>query len=293
MQKNKAIFIIGSPGSGKDVIIRDITSNYNIVEFTSTLIDSMLSDDAAFKRAKTEKQDALLENRSILVTANSYDLSFIITKNILESIGYFTHLIIVEANLSTSYSRLNNRSNLRESLDRISIGNVNKPPLIELFSSNINVNNSEILDLSESREFVSGILDELQFKSSLILEEITNPKALKKRLSGKVPGPATVCLPIIDDVQSKQKLKKKSKIIPGDTIDATGEQITGWTSHMEGFDEPMPYYSPMTSGGRLQKIVEPSVSANDMRSDQDKERSRKILAKIKKINFKTAIPNGI
>ena len=56
MQKNQAIFVVGSPGSGKDVFIKDMTSNYNILEFTSSQISEMLSDDAAFKRAKTEKK---------------------------------------------------------------------------------------------------------------------------------------------------------------------------------------------------------------------------------------------
>ena len=36
MQNKQAIFIIGNPGSGKDVAIRDITSNYNIVEFAAS-----------------------------------------------------------------------------------------------------------------------------------------------------------------------------------------------------------------------------------------------------------------
>ncbi len=290
MKKNNAIFIIGSPGSGKDVVIRDITSNYNIVEFTSLQTDEMLSNDAAFKRAKTNKQDSLLEGSSIIVTANSFDLGFIVTKTILEAVGYSTQLIVVEADLSTSYDRLQNRSNLKESLERISIGNSNKSSIIKLFDSSIIVDNSKILDLSEAREFIGNILDDLQFKSDLTLDEIAPKTSIKKKLYGIVPGPAAVVLPIIDDVQ--QPKKKKSKAVPDNVTDATGEQITGWTSHTEAFDEPFPYYSPMTSGGRLQKLVNTNTTA-DMRSDQDKERSRKVLDKIKKINFKQVTPNGI
>ena len=76
MQTKQAIFIIGSPGSGKDVVIRDISSNYNIVEFAATQIDEMLSNDAAFKRALPEKQDSLLERTSILISTNSFNLNF-------------------------------------------------------------------------------------------------------------------------------------------------------------------------------------------------------------------------
>lgn len=301
MQTNKAIFIIGSPGSGKDIIIKDICSNYNMVEFTSSQIDEMLSDDLAFKRAKSEKRNSLLETQSILVTANSYDLGFVITKQILEFVGYETYLIMVEADLTTSYNRLNNRKNLKESLERVNIGNFNRNSIISLFSDSIVVDNSTTLDLSESRKFIFDILEDLTFNSDLTLEEITTKSCLKKKLKSVVPGRDAVVIPILahydinselSEILDATKTKKRKSITPGASTDATGEQITGWTSHMEAMDEPFPYYSPMTSGGRLSKVSSPNTTV-DLRSDQDKEETKKVLGKVKNIIFKQSIPKSI
>ena len=191
MQKNQAIFIIGAPGSGKDVVIRDITSNYNIIEFTATQIDEMLSNDTAFKRALPEKQESLLERNSILITANSFNLNFALTKQVLESIGYSAHLILVETNLSVSIERLKTRNNLKESLERITIGNANRKSILELFESNIIVDNSETLDLSEARIYILDILSELSFKSDLTLEDIAKPRIKKKLKSIVLPESIT------------------------------------------------------------------------------------------------------
>lgn len=185
MQKNQAIFVVGSPGSGKDVFIKDMTSNYNILEFTSSQISEMLSDDAAFKRAKTEKKNSLLYRESIVINCKSYELDFITNKDILEYVGYSTHLVLVEANMKVSYERVKNR-NVKESLERISQGNNNRNSILEIFESKIIVDNSETLNLTESREFINTILDDLVFKSDLTLESVVKDKSLKKKLKSKI-----------------------------------------------------------------------------------------------------------
>jgi dephospho-CoA kinase len=264
MQKNQAIFIIGAPGSGKDVVIRDITSNYNIVEFASTQIDEMLSNDAAFKRALSEKQESLLDRHSIVVTANSFNLNFAITKQILESIGYSSHLILVEADLAVSIERLKTRNNLKESLDRITTGNVNKTSILGLFESYIIVDNSKALDLSETRTYILDILSELSFKSDLTLEDIT-----------------------------KSKIKKKLKsIVPSDVTDTRGMTPGSWSVY-NGVSESYEVFSFDTSLIATSPMQKISSSIPDMRSDNDKERTRKVLGKIKKINFKKVVPYGI
>lgn len=185
MNNNKAIFIVGSPGSGKDVVIRDITSNYNLVEFTSTQINEMLSLDSSFKKAKLEKQNALLEQNSILVNCKSYELGFFVTKHILEGIGYSTHLILVEADISVAFDRIKNR-NLQESLDKISIGNNNKNSIMSAFEESIIVDNSKQLDLTECRHFVSELLDNFIFESNLTLEKCVDKKELKSKIKSKI-----------------------------------------------------------------------------------------------------------
>lgn len=268
MQNKQAIFIIGSPGSGKDVVIRDITSNYGIVEFTSVQIDEMLYNDAAFKRAKPEKQDSLLERHSILVTGNLFDLGFVITKDILEAIGYSTHLIIVEAELSVAMERLKNRTNLKESLDRISIGNANRQAIIGLFNSCITVNNSKSLNLIETREFIFDILEDLTFKSDLRLDEILKIN-LKKKVNKIVPTK-----------------------IPADSVDTRSMTPGTWSSFngvAEAIDVPNYDISPVATG----PMQSYSTSTPTMQSDQDKQNTKKVLNKIKKINFRKVIPNAI
>jgi dephospho-CoA kinase len=268
MEKKQAIFVIGSPGSGKDVLIRDITSNYGIVEFTSSQIDEMLSNDVAFKRAKPEKQNSLLETTSIIVTANSFDLGFVITKEILEAVGYTTHLIFVEADLSVAVDRLRSRKNLTESLARITVGNSNKQSILGLFESKLIVDNSVVLNLIESRNFISDILDELSFKSELTLEDLPVSK-LKKKLKNIVPG-----------------------ALPKDITDTRSMTPGTWSTFggcAESVDFPFSEITP-TATGPMQKMVPVSV---DSRSDQDKERTKSVLNKIKKINFKQVIPHAI
>jgi hypothetical protein len=269
MQNKQALFIIGSPGSGKDVVIRDITSNYGIVEFTSTQIDEMLSNDAAFKRAKLEKQNSLLERYSIIVTANSFDLGFVMTRELLESIGYSTHLIFVEADLSVAVDRLKNRKNLKESLDRISVGNSNKYSILGLFESGIVVDNSKRLDLCETREFISSILSELSFRSDLSLDEITKID-LKKKIQKIVPVK-----------------------MPASVVDTRGGTQGTWSATLGGVSESIdvPSYdiSPIATGP-LQSM---NTNTASMKSDLDKENTRKLLGKIKRINFKQVVPRGI
>ena len=296
MQKNQAVFIIGSPGSGKDVVIRDIASNFNIVEFQSTQIDAMLSDDATFKQAKYEKRNSLLERNSILVTANSFDLGFVLTKNVLESVGYDTHLIFVEANLSVSYERLYSRNNIKESLDRISIGNSNKESIIDLFESSVLVDNSEILNLSESREFICNILEELSFKSDMTLESVVNLGDIKKKISKlhkpEIPGPAAVRLPILDSYKEKPSKKKYPRIVNND-LDSGGR------TPIAGMAEWLEYPMSMGGGGGeagLGTTAGPtggSISP-DNRSDSDKLRFKKVLNKIKHVTkFKEVVARGI
>ena len=270
MQNKQAIIIIGSPGSGKDVIIRDIVSNYGIVEFTSTQISEMLSDDVAFKRAKPEKRDSLLERYSVIVTANSYELGFVVTKQILEDIGYSTHLIFVEADLPTSIERLKNRENLKESLDKITLGNSNKSSILQIFESKLIIDNSKNLELQEVRSFISDILSELSFKFDYSLSDI-------------------------QEVSLKNKIKK-SKVIPSNTFDVRGDaQINGMTC-AESVDAPFFDYNPVFSlpQQNVNTSANPSGSSVDLRPDKDKERAKGVLKKIKKIKTGMLIvPDGI
>lgn len=195
MNKKNAIFVIGSPGSGKDVILRDISSNYHIVEFTSVQLNEMLTDGLIFSKARQDKKNSLLNSESILISCKSYDLDFVTTKHILDDIGYSTHLILVEADINSSYERVKTR-NLKESMDRISQGNANRGSIIGMFTSNIIVDNSYDLNLMETRIFVNKLLNELVFECKISVSDIISENIIKKKI--------------------------KNKYIPDNTIDASG-----------------------------------------------------------------------
>ncbi len=259
MKNKQAFFIVGSPGSGKDIIIRELKSNYNIVEFTSLQINEMLSEDSCFKRAKPEKQNSLLFRESIIVNCKSYELNFVVTKHILESVGYTSHLIFVEADLETSFERIKNR-NLTESLEKISIGNANKSTILQLFSSQIVIENSNNLNLSEFQQFILDKLNDFSF------------------------------LNIGFSLQEKKDFKLKlRKTIPSNVTDARGEQITGWTGHMESIDYP-DYTLPPVATGPMQAI---KTISSDPRSDKEKVKMQQVLNTTKKIIFKKTIPKHI
>jgi len=305
MQKNQAVFIIGSPGSGKDVVIRDITSNFNIVEFQSTQIDAMLSDDTTFKQAKYEKRNSLLERNSILVTANSFDLGFILTKSVLESVGYSSHLIFVEADLSVACERLHGRNNIKESLDRISIGNNNKNSIVKLFESSVVIDNSKILDLTESREFISDILEELSFKSDMTLESVVNLGNIKAKISkvskvsdtikphpGGVEGRSTPCTSILDSYKENPTKKKIPRKFNTDFDIGGSAPISGMAGLSEYEDYPPSSYT--TGGWGTVSDSGGGTKSAYTSSDQEKERVNTVLRKVKKnIKFKEVVPNGI
>lgn len=259
MKNKQAFFIVGSPGSGKDIIIRELRSNYNINEYTSSQINEMLTEDSCFKRAKPEKQNSLLYRESIIVNCKSYELDFVVTKHILESVGYNSHLIFVEADLETSFNRIKNR-NLTESLEKISIGNSNKSTILQLFNSNIVVENSNTLDLSEFRKFILNNLNDFSF------------------------------LDINFSLEEKKDFKLKlKKTVPSNVTDARGEQITGWTGHAESIDYP-DYTLPPVATGPMQAI---KTISGDPRSDKEKVRMQQVLNTAKKVIFKKTIPKHI
>lgn len=260
MTKKQAIFVVGAPGSGKDVIIRDIASNYNILEFTSTQIDEMLSDDISFKKAKPEKQNSLLFRESIIVNCKSYSLDFLSTKYVLESVDYTTHLVYVHANMNVSFDRVKNR-NLKESLVKISSGNSNKLYIFDAFDSKVSVDNSENLDLSECRSFLYDILEDLKFESKIKVDDIIDSKKFKKTV--------------------------KSKIVPDDAIIQPQWGLgTGTINYMQSFES--------ISEPDFSKAYTDASSIEDpVYNDNIKRNTSRTLTKAKKVLFKPNYPKGI
>jgi hypothetical protein len=111
-------------------------------------------------------------------------------------------------------------------------------------------------------------LEDLTFKSDLTLEQIIKID-VKKKVSKIVP------------------LK-----IPADSSDTRSMTPGTWSSFngvAESVDVPNYDISPIATG----PMQSYATTTPSMQSDQDKQNTKKLLGKIKKINFKKVVPRGI
>ena len=94
-----AIFLVGGPGSGKDLIIKESLNRYNCKEYNIEQIKNIT-----------------LFEQNVIVTANAYTFDKINdAKKLFESLNYNTIMIFVDVCNETSKERLSNR-NIDESL---------------------------------------------------------------------------------------------------------------------------------------------------------------------------------
>lgn len=88
-----AFFLVGGPGSGKDIILKNIFHTQNISEFN---IDQI--------------KQSVFYTENMVVVANAYDIEKIrIVKNLLENLYYKTNLIFVDVSTETSKIRSEGR----------------------------------------------------------------------------------------------------------------------------------------------------------------------------------------
>lgn len=96
-----AVFIVGGPGSGKDILIKHFLENFPVQELT---LEQVLSYSKKNKLSET-----------IIVKGNAYDINNIIeTKQLLENSNYNTTMIFVDVDNETSQQRLQTRTNITE-----------------------------------------------------------------------------------------------------------------------------------------------------------------------------------
>ena len=106
------IFVVGGPGSGKDILIKQIQERYSIKEYT---FDQML-------KAKELEQ-------TFIVKGNAYEIDKVLSiKESLENKYYQTHMIFVDVESHISRQRLVGR-NINEEV-RIEKFNKTKESLI-------------------------------------------------------------------------------------------------------------------------------------------------------------------
>ena len=96
--KNKAIFVTGGPGSGKDVVIRECIAEQNITEFNLTQIMDILNDKHKLAmRSMNPRMESIRTRGPLIINGPADDFSKIAhIKEELEELGYETMMIFVD-----------------------------------------------------------------------------------------------------------------------------------------------------------------------------------------------------
>lgn len=169
---HKAIFVVGGPGSGKDLIIREAIAESKIVEHNYTQILSILGDKQNLSnKSKNLRMESVRNRQPIIINGSATDLDTIsYIKEELEELGYETMMVFVET--TNEFSQQRNSTLKRMVAESVrhdkwmnSLKNVDV--FYEMFDNYITFNNSENLDLIEE-----GIDDVYKTSTSFLEQSI-------------------------------------------------------------------------------------------------------------------------
>jgi hypothetical protein len=188
--RNKAIFVTGGPGSGKDIIIRECIVGQNIVEMNFQQITSILNDKHKLAmRSMNPKMEAIRTRSPLIVNGPADDSDKIAhIKEELEELGYETMMIFVDTTDSVSKERNSQLSrmmveNVRQ--DRWEKAQKNVNIFAEQFSNFLTFDNTG--ELENKEEDISELFVQTkEFLSSSILTESTTVNRFIKLYENKV-----------------------------------------------------------------------------------------------------------
>lgn len=248
-----AIFLVGGPGSGKDLLLKKVFEFYNFNEFN---IDQI----------KPKK----FYSENMVVVANAYDFEKIENaKIVLEKCYYKTSMVFVDVSDSVSKSRLNGRSvneEVRKEKHNISRNNYDK--FVEIFDHCFYFDNSyEILSQKMITQFMQ--LDE-EIKN--LLETPLNK--FKKKIKAKIETPYNPLPTTKDGINPTYDTRAAGN----------GDLIKNY--QYEAFD-PNPLDSGVGFGSNMGNYSkqEPMAVLSSKETGYDKN-DKPIFKRIKKIIFK-------
>ena len=239
--KNKAIFVTGGPGSGKDVVIRECIAEQNITEFNLTQVMDILNDKHKLAmRSMNPRMESIRIRGPLIINGPADDSSKIAQiKEELEELGYETMMIFVDTTDLVSKERNTLLSRMMaESIrhDRWAKSQQNMESFTNLFTNFVRFDNTgelenKIDDITETykiaNQFLSGGVDSNTNRFlSLYESKITGAKpAQKANLSAKG-------LKVLKDnnspfMQFQAKLGKRDDVRDGDISSNTGYSKIG------------------------------------------------------------------
>lgn len=170
----KALFLVGGPGSGKDVIIHEAISERNAVEINANKAFDFIMDKKRLSEETKDYQLNAIRNRSALViNGASDDLQKISSiKEELEELGYTTMMVFVSTTNEVSQDRNNKHSRvISESVrqDKWQKSQDNLNFFYEMFDyflefdNSINLQSADLLVKEAKQDEISDICNEISF----------------------------------------------------------------------------------------------------------------------------------
>jgi predicted kinase len=170
----KALFLVGGPGSGKDVIIREAIAEKNAVEINANKAYDFIIDKLKLSEETKDYQLNAIRNRNALViNGASDDITKISTiKEELEELGYTTMMVFV--NTTNEISERRNRQHSRIISEQIRVDKWNKSQenldkfydIFEAFlefDNSINLQESDALVKENKENELSDMSNEISF----------------------------------------------------------------------------------------------------------------------------------
>jgi len=199
----KALFLVGGPGSGKDVIIHEAIAERNVTELNANKAYEFLMDKKKLSEETRDYQLNAIRNRSALViNGASDDLSKITSiKEELDELGYTSMMVFVNTtnevsqNRNTRHARVISEQIRQEKWEK---SQSNLDYFYEMFScflefdNSINMQSSNLLINEAKQNEISDICNEISyfFKTKVANEQAiawtqSNAKLNEKELTNE------------------------------------------------------------------------------------------------------------
>ena len=246
---SKAVFVTGCPGSGKDVVIREIISKTHITELNHHQIYKFLADkDSWTKKTSDVRLESLRNHNSVIINAPADDIDKILyIKEELEEMNYEVMMMYVHTSDEISKERNEKLSrSLEESVrhNKWIKAETNKEVFEGMFENFIQFNNIHSLNetLNESKDIYKKI-------NSFLLEKV--------KLKYKADGP--------DDITPDNRSGNSGSL---------GDSIKGNTGPMKSPNKSYTFRTYNESSPTLKISPEPKESNFSMDNDKKKVKKR-------------------
>jgi hypothetical protein len=231
--RNRAIFVTGGPGSGKDVIIRECISDQNVIECNfQQVLDIMNDIHKPAMRSMNPKMESIRNRGPLIINGPADDVEKISRiKEELDRMGYESMMIFVDTTDTTSRERNTLLSRMMvESIrhEKWSKAQKNVDNFTQMFENFIRFDNTDNLeykvdDISEtytitSQFFDSSVQTTVEFTGNKFLQ-IYESKGVKV-LKDNAPA-----------MQIAAKMGKRDNVKDGDIKMNTGYSKVGGQSY--------------------------------------------------------------